>query len=101
MKSTLLAPLALFATAATTAAPTAAQFNAALAAACPEPRAATRNISCTRAEEASVQFSCSFEMRAPGGAWAEHSAILQQAEGEWVWIDGPTLCDEQDAPDLN
>ena len=101
MKKLALAPLALLLVAATTAAPTAAQFNAALAAACPEPRASTRNIRCTRAEEASVQFSCAFEMRATGGAWAQHTAILQQAEGEWVWIDGPTLCDGEDEATLN
>ena len=100
MKKLALAPLALLLTAAAASAPTAAQFNAALAAACPEPRAATRNIACTRAEEASVQFRCRSEMQAPGGAWAQHTAILQQAEGEWVWIDGPTLCDEEE-PALN
>jgi len=100
MKKLALAPLALLLSASTTAAPTAAQFNAALAAACPDPRAATRNISCTRADEASVQFSCSFEMQGADGIWSEHSAIVQQAEGEWVWIDGPTLCDEEE-PALN
>ena len=100
MKKLALAPLALLLAGATTAAPTAAQFNAALAAACPEPRAATRNIECARVDEASVQFSCSYEMRAPGGAWTAQTAILQQAEGEWVWIDGPTLCDETE-PALN
>ena len=95
---TLFAALAL-AGAASSGGPSAAQFNAALAAACPEPRAATRNIACTRAEEGSIQFSCTYEMQA-GGAWTEHTAILQQAEGEWVWIDGPTLCDETE-PALN
>ena len=100
MKTVALAPLAFLLTAAATAAPTAAQFNAALAAACPEPRAATRNIECARSDEASVQFSCTYEMQGPGGAWTEHNAILQQAEGEWVWIDGPTLCDETE-PSLN
>ncbi|HEX8640127.1 MAG TPA: hypothetical protein VF704_03115 [Allosphingosinicella sp.] len=100
MNNFALAPIALLLTAATTAAPTAAQFNAALAAACPEPHAATRNVRCSRPDEASVQYSCSFEMRAAGGAWAQHTAILQQAEGEWVWIDGPTLCDEEE-PALN
>ncbi|HWT11768.1 MAG TPA: hypothetical protein VN231_03365 [Allosphingosinicella sp.] len=100
MKTLALAPLALLLMAATTAAPTAAQFRAALAAACPEPRAATRNISCARAEETSIQFSCSYEMQRADGSWAEHSAIVQQAEGEWVWIDGPTLCDEEE-PSLN
>ena len=92
--------VAMMLAAASSGGPTLAQFNAALAAACPEPRAATRNIECSRAEEASIQFSCSFEMQAPGGAWAQHIAILQQAEGEWVWIDGPTLCDEEE-PALN
>lgn len=100
MNKLAIMPLVLLLGAATTAAPTAAQFNAALAAACPEPRAATRNISCTRPDESSIQFSCAFEMQAPGGAWAQHNAILQQAEGEWVWIDGPTLCDDEE-PSLN
>ena len=92
-----IALLALLAAAATTGAPTAAQFNAALAAACPEQRAQTRNVSCARADEGSIQFACDYEMRGSDGAWARHSAILQLAEGEWVWIDGPTLCDEEDA----
>ena len=94
MKTALVA---LLAAAATTGAPTAAQFNAALAAACPDQRAQTRNVACRRAEEGSVQFACNYEMRAAGGAWTSHTAILQLAEGEWVWIDGPTLCDEEDA----
>lgn len=91
--------LALLA-AATSGAPSAAQFNAALAAACPDRRPQTRNISCARAEEGSIQFSCDYEMRGADGAWARHTAILQLAEGEWVWIDGPTLCDEEQ-PSLN
>jgi uncharacterized protein YchJ len=79
-----------------TAAPTAAQFNRALAEACPTPRAATRNVVCRRAEQGSVQFSCSYEMQGANGAWARHTAILQQAEGQWVWIDGATRCDDED-----
>ena len=77
--------------------PTAAQFQAALAAACPAPRAATRNVQCARTDEASVQFTCRYEMQGADGAWAAHEAVLQQAEGEWVWIDGPTRCDDEDA----
>lgn len=77
--------------------PSAAQFNAALAAACPQPRAATRNISCERTDLASVQFTCHYEMQGADGRWARHDAVLQQAEGEWVWIDGPTRCDDEDA----
>ena len=95
---TLIALLAL--AAAPSGGPTAAQFNAALADACPEPRAATRNISCARAEAGSVQFSCRYEMQGANGAWARHTATLQQAEGQWVWIDGPTRCDEEQ-PELN
>ena len=76
--------------------PTAAQFNAALAAACPDHRAETRNVSCEQTEIGSVQYTCHYEMRAGGGAWAAHDAVVQQAEGEWVWIDGPTLCDDED-----
>jgi hypothetical protein len=76
--------------------PTAAQFNAALAAACPDHRAATRNIACRRTDEGSIQFTCSYEMQGADGAWASHEAVLQQAEGEWVWIDGPTRCDGED-----
>ena len=96
MKTVLIALLA----AAATGAPTAAQFNAALAAACPDHRPQTRNVSCARAEEGSIQFSCNYELRGADGAWARHTAILQLAEGEWVWIDGPTLCDEEE-PSLN
>jgi hypothetical protein len=88
------------AAAASSGAPTAAQFQAALAAACPDRPAETRNIACARAEEASVQFSCAYEMQGADGSWARHTAILQQAEGEWVWIDGPTLCDDVE-PELN
>ena len=94
MKTVLLA---LLAAAATSGAPTAAQFEAALAAACPDHRAQTRGVACRRAEEGSIQFACDYELRGPDGAWARHTAILQLAEGEWVWIDGPTLCDEEDA----
>ena len=96
MKTALFALLA----AAASGGPTVAQFEAALAAACPEQRAQTRAVACRRAEEGSIQFACDYELRGPGGAWARHSAILQQAEGEWVWIDGPTLCDEEE-PSLN
>ena len=80
--------------------PTVAQFEAALAAACPDHRAVTRNVSCARTEEASIQFTCRYELQGADGGWAEQDAILQQAEGEWVWIDGPTLCDEEE-PALN
>ena len=94
MKTVLLA---LIAAAATSGAPTVAQFQAALAAACPDHRSQTRNVTCRRAEEGSIQFACDYELLGPDGAWARHTAILQLAEGEWVWIDGPTLCDEEDA----
>ena len=93
--------LALAAVAQTGAGPTAAQFNAALAAACPTPRAQTRNISCTRAEEGSIQFSCRYEMQGANGRWAQHTATLQIAEGQWVWIDGPTRCSDDEQPELN
>ncbi|MGQ0589675.1 MAG: hypothetical protein ACT4N8_09120 [Sphingosinicella sp.] len=96
MKTLILALVALQ----TAGAPTAAQFNRALADACPTPRSETRNISCARAEEGSIQFSCAYEMRGANGAWAHHTAILQQAEGQWVWIDGPTRCDSEQ-PELN
>ena len=88
--------LALALSAATTAGPTTAQFNAALAAACPDHRPATRNVSCARTEEDSIQFSCRYQLQGAGGRWADHTAILQQAEGEWVWIEGATLCDSED-----
>ena len=94
--SVLALALASGAALAQTAAPTAAQFNRAMAAACPAPRAVTRNVACRRAEEASVQFSCSYEMQGADGRWARHTAILQVAEGQWVWIDGPTRCDDED-----
>ena len=95
MKLLILAAAA--AAAASSGGPTAAQFNAALAAACPEHRAATRNVSCEQPEIGSVQFTCHYEMRAGRGAWAAHDAVVQQAEGEWVWIDGPPRCDDEDA----
>ena len=95
MKLLILA--AAVAAAASTTAPTAAQFNAALAAACPTPRAATRNVHCARTDEASVQFTCHYEMQGADGTWGSHEAVLQQAEGQWVWIDGPTRCDDEDA----
>ena len=94
--SVLALALASGAALAQTAAPTAAQFNRAMAEACPAPRAATRNISCRRSDEASVQFTCRYELQGANGAWASHEAILQQAEGQWVWIDGPTRCDDED-----
>ena len=93
--------VALMLAAGSSAGPSAAQFNAALAAACPDHRPVTRNVACARAEEESVQFSCTYELQGADGAWAEHSAIVQQAEGEWVWIDGATLCDGEDEPVLN
>lgn len=99
MKTVILASM-LAATAAT-GGPTVAQFNAALAAACPDIPATTRNVSCARTDEASIQFTCRYQMQGADGGWASHEAILQQAEGEWVWIDGPTLCDGEDEPVLN
>jgi hypothetical protein len=93
--------VAALAAAAQSGAPTAAQFNAALAAACPEQRAVTRNVACARAGEGSIQFECRYELRGADGGWARHTAILQQAEGEWVWIDGPTPCDGEDDASLN
>jgi len=96
MKMLVLALVALQ----TAGAPTAAQFSRALADACPAPRTETRNVSCTREGEGSIQFSCSYEMRGANGAWTRQTAILQQAEGQWVWIDGPTRCDSEQ-PELN
>jgi hypothetical protein len=89
------------AAAATNGGPSVAQFNAALAAACPDHRAVTRNVSCARAEEGSIQFTCRYQLQGADGGWASQEAILQQAEGEWVWIDGPTLCDSEEVPELN
>jgi hypothetical protein len=82
--------------AASSGGPSAAQFNAALAAACPEHRAATRNVHCARTDQASIQFTCHYEIQGADGRWAAQEAVLQQAEGEWVWIDGPTRCDDED-----
>jgi hypothetical protein len=89
--------LAAVAASSPTNGPNAAQFAAALAAACPTPRAATRNVDCERTDVASVQFTCRYEMQGADGRWTAHQAVLQQAEGEWVWIDGPTRCDDEDA----
>ena len=95
MKLALL--LAAAAATSTSAGPTVAQFNAAMAAACPAPPAQTRNVRCSQPDPRSIQFSCTYELRSAEGAWISNSATLQVAEGEWVWIDGPTLCDEEDA----
>ena len=73
--SFLALALASGAALAQTAAPTPAQFNRAMAEQCPAPRAATRAISCRRAEEGSVQFSCSYELQGANGAWARHSSL--------------------------
>ncbi|MGZ8313010.1 MAG: hypothetical protein ACXWU1_01215 [Allosphingosinicella sp.] len=81
--------------------PSVAQFNSAMSAACPDHRPATRNVSCARVEEGSIQFACRYEMQEAGGAWSAHEAILQLAEGEWVWIDGPTRCSDEEEPELN
>ena len=89
------------AAAASTTGPTAAQFNAALEAACPDHQAATRNVTCARDGAASVQFRCRYELHGADGRWVQRDALLQQAEGEWVWIDGPTLCDGEGEPELN
>ena len=43
------------------AAPTAAQFQQALAEACPAPRQQTRNIRCTVEDQGSVQYRCTYE----------------------------------------
>ncbi len=83
------------------AAPTTAQFSAAMAAACPAPRAFTRNISCARTEPDSIQYSCRYELQGADGRWAASVAILQQAEGDWVWIDGPTRCSDDEQLELN
>jgi uncharacterized protein YchJ len=80
--------------------PTAAQFQAALADACPQPRQATRNIACAIEDAGSVQYSCRYEAQGADGRWTQHTAILQRAEGQWVWIDGPTRCDDTN-PELN
>ncbi|WP_129791147.1 hypothetical protein [Sphingosinicella sp. CPCC 101087] len=93
--------VALAAMAAQAGGPTVAQFQSALAAACPDQPTRTRNVACTRPDEASVQYSCAYEMQGEDGRWARQTAILQQAEGEWVWIDGPTRCSGEEEPELN
>ena len=93
--------LALAAATTLQAAPSTAQFNAALAAACPEQRTPTRNVRCARAEDGSIQFSCNYQMQGADGRWADAVAILQLAEGEWVWIDGPTRCSGEEETSLN
>ncbi len=80
----------------TTTAPTEAQFARAMAEACPRPRATIRNVNCRRAEDGSVQFTCRYQMLRADNEWASHEATVQQAEGQWVWIDGPTRCDGED-----
>jgi hypothetical protein len=94
--------LALVSTAAfaQTASPTAAQFQQALAEACPAPRQQTRNIRCTVEDQGSIQYRCTYEAQGADQRWAPQTAILQRAEGQWVWIDGPTRCDDEN-PELN
>src|SRR5688500_9824798 len=93
--------VAAMAAALSSSGPTPAQFGAALAAACPAPPTVVRNIGCRRVEEGSIQFACRYQMQGPDGRWSAHEAILQQAEGEWVWIDGPTRCGDEEEPSLN
>ena len=90
-----------FAATASAAGPTATQFNAAMAQACPDQRAETRNVTCDRAEEGSIQFTCRYELQGADGSWGRHEAVLQQAEGAWVWIDGATPCGDEEEPSLN
>lgn len=97
-----LAALALAAAAfAQAGGPTAAQFAAAMADACPDHRPAVRGVECARSDPGSIQFTCRYELQGADGSWAPKSAILQQAEGEWVWIDGETRCDAEDDASLN
>jgi len=91
----------VFAATSATAGPSAAQFDAAMAEACPDHRPATRNVTCARAEAASIQFTCRYELQSADGGWARHEAVLQQAEGSWVWIDGATPCGDEEEPSLN
>ena len=97
---TLLVMLAAVSTG-TQAVPTVAQFNSAMAAACPQPRAVTRNVTCHRADAGSMQFTCTYQLQGANGRWASQTATLTLAEGEWVWIDGATRCGDEDQPDLN
>ena len=81
--------------------PTAAQFARAMADACPDHRPAVRNVACARSDPGSIQFTCRYELQGTDGSWAAKGAILQQAEGEWVWIDGETRCDSEEDASLN
>ena len=97
----IAAAFALVAAFAQAAGPSAAQFNRAMADACPDHRPATRAIACERTDPGSVQYSCRYELRDSAGSWTERTAILQQAEGQWVWIEGETRCEADSDPALN
>jgi hypothetical protein len=81
--------------------PTAAQFNHALAAACPGHRLATRNISCARPDPDAIEYRCNYQLQGTGGRWASRSATLTLSEHEWVWMEGATPCDGAQDPNLN
>jgi len=81
--------------------PTAAQFNHALAAACPGHQLVTRNIACTRPDPDAVEYRCAYQLRGAGGRWTPQTATLTLSEHDWVWMDGATPCDTGDDPNLN
>ena len=97
----LLFALALAATA-STAGPVAAQFEAAHGRGLPGParRDAQRQLA-PAPRKRSIQFTCRYELQSTDGRWGRHEAVLQQAEGAWVWIDGATPCGDEEEPSLN
>ena len=82
-------------------APTAAQFNQALNAQCPDHHLVTRNIACTRPDPHAIEYRCRYELQGAGGRWAPQTATLTLAEHDWVWMEGATPCDSGDEPELN
>jgi hypothetical protein len=81
-------------------APTTAQFNRALAAACPGHRLVTRNVACTKPDPDAIEYRCTYQLQM-GSRWLPRAATLTLSEREWVWMDGTTPCDTGDDPNLN
>jgi hypothetical protein len=96
-----IALIAALAAAAAQAGPTSAQFNHALTAQCPGHRLVTRNISCAKPDPDAVEYRCTYQLQGAGGRWAPRAATLTLSEHEWVWMEGPTPCDEGSDPNLN
>ena len=81
-------------------APTAAEFNHALNAQCPDHHLVTRNVSCAKPDADAIEYRCTYQLQS-GSRWLPRTATLTLSEHEWVWMDGATPCDEGSDPNLN